>query len=83
MSHAKVITISTRLDLDAQRHLSALERAGFSRSDAVREGLRLAAVELRRPKAIRQEAHMVAADQADRAEMMAIAAFMESMRNEG
>ena len=83
MKEASSLAVSIRLDAESQRHLRALEAVGFSRSDAIRESLRIAAERLRRLEDIRREAEMVAADQQDRQEMLEIAAFMESLRAEG
>jgi len=75
--------VSIRLDAQSQRSLRALEASGLSRSEAIRKGLFVAAEQLRRMDAIREEAQMVASDQQDRHEMLVIAAFMESLRDEG
>lgn len=83
MSDAAPIAVSIRLDAESQRCLYALESAGFTRSEAIREGLKVAAEQLRRKEIIRREAEMVAADQQDRQEMLKTAAFMESLRAEG
>jgi hypothetical protein len=60
-----------------------LEAAGLSRSDAIREALRVAAERVQHREVVRREAQRVAADQQDRHEMQEIAAFMESLRGEG
>ena len=75
--------VSIRLDVQSQRSLRALEASGLSRSEAIRKGLFVAAEQLRRMDVIREEAQMVASDQQDRHEMLVIAAFMESLRDEG
>lgn len=77
------MSISIRLDAQAQRSLRALEASGLTRSEAIRRGLSIAAEQIRRMEVIRHEAEMVAADQQDRQEMLEIAAFMESLRAEG
>ena len=59
-----------------ERALRALEASGLTRSEAIRKGLLIAADELRRLDVIRAEAEVVAADQRDRQETLAIAAFM-------
>jgi len=83
MAAGTSLSVSIRLDAQAQHSLRALEASGLTRSEAVRRGLLIAAEQLRRSEAIRQEAEMVAADQRDRQEMLEIATFMESLRAEG
>lgn len=72
--------ISFRLDDEAERALRALEDAGVSRSEAIRQALIASAARLRRGKALAAEAAALEADEADRAEMLSVAAFMESVR---
>jgi len=83
MKEESSLAVSIRLDAESQRHLRALEAVGFSRSDAIRESLKIAAKRLRRLEDIRREAETVAADQQDRQEMLEVATFMESLRAEG
>lgn len=75
--------MSIRLDEQATRDLMILESSGLSRSEAIRKGLHSAARDLRRKDRIFAQAQLVAKDQLDRAEMLEVAAFMESMRAEG
>lgn len=72
--------ISVRLDDDAERALRALEASGLSRSDAIRTSLLASAERLRRGKELASEAATLEADAVDRAEMLSIAAMMESLR---
>ena len=76
-------SISFRLDAESQRHLRSLETSGLTRSEAIREALRVAAEQLTRRQSIRREAEIIAADRQDRQEMQEVAAFMESLRAEG
>lgn len=77
------IAISLRLDDEAQRALSQLEAAGLSRSEAIRRAIIDSASRLQRRKALAQEVAVLEADEADRNEMLEVAAFMESMRAAG
>lgn len=72
--------ISVRLDDEATRALRALEAAGMSRSEAIRAALIESARRLRRRAEIAAEVAALEADAADRAEMLDVAGFMESMR---
>ena len=72
--------ISVRLDDDALRALKKLEATGLSRSEAVRQALLGAAQRLRSKEALAAEVAELDADDADQAEMRAVAAFMESVR---
>jgi hypothetical protein len=72
--------ISVRLDDDALRALAQLETTGLSRSAAIRFALVAAAARLRDPHALAAEVAALEADQADRAEMRAIAELMEQLR---
>lgn len=83
MENVSSFAVSFRLDAESQRALHALESSGLTRSEAIRQGLRVAAEQLRHKEMIRREAEMVAADQQDRQEMLEIASFMESLRAEG
>jgi Arc/MetJ-type ribon-helix-helix transcriptional regulator len=75
--------ISVRLDDDAERALRALEASGLSRSEAIRTSLLASAERLRRGKALAAEAAALEADESDRAEMLSVAALMESLRAPG
>ena len=72
--------ISVRLDDEAERALRALEASGLSRSEAIRSSLLASASRLRQRKELAAEAAALEADETDRAEMLAIAEFMESLR---
>ena len=76
-------SISVRLDEEALRALRRLEASGFSRSAAVRQALVDAAARIQRGAALRAEAAALEADEADRAEMLDVAALMESLRAPG
>lgn len=75
--------ISVRLDDEAERALRSLEASGLSRSEAIRAALIDAARRLRQRSEIAAEAAALEADEADREEMMAVAALMESLRAPG
>lgn len=75
--------ISVRLDDDAARALGLLEATGLSTSDAIRSSLLAAAERLRGRVALAAEVAALEADDADRAEMLEVAALMESMRAAG
>jgi Arc/MetJ-type ribon-helix-helix transcriptional regulator len=75
--------ISVRLDDDAQQALRMLESTGLSRSEAIRSSLLASAERMRRRHEVAGEAAALEADQADRAEMVAVALLMESMRAAG
>ena len=79
MSHA----ISFRLDAESLAALGQLEAAGLSRSDAIRSAIVHEAQRQRRRGALAAEVAALEADEADRAEMLAVADFMESMRASG
>ena len=72
--------ISVRLDDDAERALRVLNACGMSTSDAIRSSLIESARRVRRSKALAEEVAVLEADGTDRAEMLAVAAFMESLR---
>ena len=72
--------ISVRLDDDAQRALRALEASGLSRSEAIRQSLLASADRLRRRRALAAEVAALEADETDRAEMLAVASLMETLR---
>ena len=75
--------ISVRLDAEAQQALRALEARGLSRSEAIRSALIEAAGRQRRRAEVAAEAAALEADDADRAEMLAVAGLMESLRAPG
>ncbi len=72
--------ISVRLDDDAERALRLLEASGLSPSEAIRSSLLASAARLRRSKELAAEVEALEADEADREEMLSIAALMESVR---
>ena len=75
--------ISVRLDGEALRALSQLEATGMSRSEAIRSALVHAAARLRDRRALAAEVARLEADEQDRAEMLAVADLMESLRASG
>ena len=75
--------ISVRLDDDAQRALRCLEATGLSQSEAIRSALLASADRLKRRSEVAAEVAALEADEADRAEMLAIATMMESIRATG
>ena len=75
--------ISVRLDPEAMRALAQLEATGMSRSEAIRRALLDSASRLRRRADLAAEVAALEADEADRREMLEVAAFMESMRAPG
>ncbi len=77
------VAISLRLDDEALRALNQLEAAGLSRSEAIRRAIIDSAARLQRRKALAQEVAALEADEADRQEMLEVAAVMESMRAPG
>ncbi len=72
--------ISVRLDDDAMRALRLIQATGLSRSDAVRAALLEKAARLRTRESLRAETAALEANEADRAEMLAVAALMEQLR---
>lgn len=72
--------VSVRLDEEAMRALARLEATGKSRSQAIRTALVEAASRLRAEESIAAEAAALEADEEDRAEMLAVAELMESLR---
>lgn len=75
--------ISVRLDDDAERALRVLEATGLTRSEAIRTSLLASAERMRRRYEVAREVAALEADDADRAEMLAVASMMESMRAAG
>lgn len=72
--------ISVRLDDDADQALRTLEATGLSQSEAIRSALLSSVHHLRRSKELAAEVAALEADDADRAEMLAVAELMESLR---
>ncbi len=77
------VAISLRLDDEALRALHQLEAAGLSRSEAIRRAIIDSASRLQKRKALAEEVAALEADEADRQEMLEVAALMESMRAPG
>ena len=75
--------ISVRLDDEAEQALRMLEATGLSRSEAIRGSLLASAERMRRRQEVAREAAALEVDDADRAEMLAVASMMESMRATG
>lgn len=72
--------ISVRLDDEAEQALRTLEATGLSQSDAIRSALLTSARRLRRRRELAAEVAALEADDADRAEMSAVAKLMEDVR---
>ena len=72
--------ISVRLDDEAFRALGLLEASGMTRSEAIRAALVDAATRLDDKQALAAEVAALEADEQDRAEMLAVADLMESLR---
>jgi Arc/MetJ-type ribon-helix-helix transcriptional regulator len=72
--------ISVRLDAEALRALAQLEATGLSRSEAIRRAILDSAASLQRGAALAAEAAALEDDEDDRAEMLQVAAIMESVR---
>lgn len=75
--------ISVRLDDDALRALKQLEASGMTRSEAIRAALVAAAFRLRDMRTLAAEVAALEDDEDDRAEMLAVADLMESLRAPG
>lgn len=75
--------ISVRLDDDAERALRTLENSGLTRSEAIRSALLAAAARLRHGHDLATEVAALEANLDDRAEMLTVAALMESLRASG
>ncbi len=71
---------SVRLDDDAEQALRMLEATGLSQSEAIRTSLLASAERMRRRHEVAREAAAPEVDDVDRAEMLAVATMMESMR---
>jgi hypothetical protein len=78
-----VRAISVRLDDPALLALSELEATGMTRSEAIRAALVEAASRLHDKQALAAEVAALEADEDDRAEMLAVAEVMESLRAPG
>lgn len=79
MAHA----VSVRLDDEAIGALNRLTSTGLSQSEAIRSALVEAAGRLYGMESLAAEARALEADEIDRAEMLAVAELMESLRAEG
>ena len=79
MTHA----VSVRLDDEAVGALNRLTSTGLSQSEAVRSALIRTADRLYDMDSLSAEARALEADDADRAEMLAVAELMEGLRAEG
>lgn len=75
--------VSVRLDGEALRALRQLEAAGLTRSQAIRTALVEAASRRQDRQAMAAEVAALEADEIDRAEMLAVADLMESLRAAG
>jgi predicted transcriptional regulator len=75
--------ISVRLDAETLRALAQLEATGLSRSEAIRRAILDSAACLQRRAALAAEVAALEGDEDDRAEMLQVAAIMESMRATG
>ena len=75
--------ISVRLDEEAQHALSQLEAQGLTQSEAIRSSLVHEAARIRDRRALAAEVAALEADEADRAEMRAVASLMEQLRAPG
>jgi len=75
--------VSVRLDVEAMRALAQLEATGKSRSEAIRTALVEAASRLGDKEALSAEVAALETDKDDRAEMLAVAELMESLRAPG
>lgn len=72
--------ISVRLDDEALRALAHLQATGLSRSQAIRKAVVDAAERLQRRESLAAEVRELEGDEADRQEMLEVAALMESLR---
>jgi hypothetical protein len=72
--------ISVRLDDEADKALRALEATGLSQSEAIRTALLSEVRHRRRSKELAAEVAALEVDEADRAEMLAVAELMEALR---
>jgi len=72
--------ISVRLDEEALRALRQLEAGGLTQSEAIRSSLMHEAARMRARQALAAEVVALEADEADQAEMRAVASLMEQFR---
>jgi antitoxin component of RelBE/YafQ-DinJ toxin-antitoxin module len=72
--------ISVRLDDEAHQALRVLEASGLSTSEAIRSSLIESAGKIRRSTELAKEVAALEANEQDRAEMLSVAALMESLR---
>jgi len=77
---SSTVAISVRLVDEAFRALRQLEASGLSRSEAIRRSILDSAARMRRRQALVGEVAALEADEADRREMLEVAALMESLR---
>jgi antitoxin component of RelBE/YafQ-DinJ toxin-antitoxin module len=75
--------LSVRLDDEAERALGVLEAAGMTRSEAIRSSLVEAARRRLRRSELAAEVAALESDEADRAELAAVAELMEALRAPG
>ena len=75
--------ISVRLDDEALQALGQLEATGLTRSEAIRSALVETASRRQDKQALAAEVAELEADEDDRAEMLAVADIMESLRAAG
>ena len=75
--------VSVRLDDEAVGALNRLTSTGLSQSEAIRSALIDTARRLYDMDSLAAEARVLEADEIDRAEMLAVAELMESLRAEG
>lgn len=72
--------ISVRLDPQSMRALRKLQATGLSQSEAIRRAILETARALSTPQRLAMEIATLEADEHDRAEMLHVAALMESLR---
>ena len=72
--------ISVRLDDESRRALRQLEAGGLTQSEAIRSSLVHEAARMRTRQALAAEVAALEADEADKAEMRAVAGLMEQLR---
>lgn len=75
--------ISVRLDNEAVAALRRLEATGLTRSEAIRRSLTETASRLSDRKTLTAEVALLEADEEDRAEVLAVADLMGSLRAPG
>ena len=72
--------ISVRLDDESLTALTLLEANGLTRSEAIRSSLVYAAARMRDKQTLTAEVAALEANEADQAEMRAVARLMEELR---